>query len=60
MFFIVKTQWVAGFAAFLYPGFPMNLRSAIMPIHTFMGLLAFVLAVATAITGIAEKAIFAV
>jgi len=53
-------QWIFGFAAFLYPGFPMNLRGAIMPVHTFMGLLAFVLAIATCFTGLTEKAIFSV
>ncbi|XP_054265492.1 plasma membrane ascorbate-dependent reductase CYBRD1-like isoform X2 [Macrosteles quadrilineatus] len=57
---IYVLQWVFGFAAFLYPGFPQNLRGAIMPIHTFMGLLAFVLAIATAFTGLTEKALFSV
>jgi hypothetical protein len=51
---------VAGLVAFLYPGLPQNLRGAIMPVHTFLGLLAFVLAIATAFTGLTEKALFSV
>uniref|UniRef100_A0A1B6K2B1 Cytochrome b561 domain-containing protein n=1 Tax=Homalodisca liturata TaxID=320908 RepID=A0A1B6K2B1_9HEMI len=53
-------QWIFGLTAFLWPGYPLHLRTAILPVHTFMGLLAFVLAIATAFTGLTEKAIFSV
>lgn len=51
-------QWVAGLVTFLFPGLASHLRSNYMPIHVFFGLLIFILACATALLGITEKAIF--
>jgi len=51
-------QFVVGFVSFLIPGLRMNLRAAYLPIHVYFGLGIFLMAVATALTGIMEKAIF--
>nr|CAD7445536.1 unnamed protein product [Timema bartmani] len=55
---IFAAQWVFGFVAFLFPELNASIRSAMMPVHVFFGLLAFVLSVATALIGLTEKAIF--
>ncbi|KAM8710538.1 hypothetical protein ACLKA7_017197 [Drosophila subpalustris] len=51
-------QYVAGFMAFLVPGMRENYKIALMPLHVYFGLFGFVLAIASAIMGITEKAIF--
>lgn len=51
-------QWIVGFLAFLYPGFPNSLRASIMPFHVFLGLFAFVCSIAAALMGITEKTLF--
>lgn len=51
-------QYVVGFAAYLVPGAKESLRAAIMPLHVYFGLFGFVLAIASAVMGITEKAIF--
>ena len=51
-------QWVGGVVAFLKPGLPYDMRSRIMPLHVFFGLALYVIAIATAISGLTEKAIF--
>lgn len=53
-------QYVVGFAAFLVPGAKDSLRAAIMPLHIYFGLFGFVLAIASAVMGITEKAIFSI
>ncbi|XP_065359752.1 plasma membrane ascorbate-dependent reductase CYBRD1 isoform X2 [Calliphora vicina] len=53
-------QYVVGFAAYLVPGAKESLRAAIMPLHIYFGLFGFVLAIASALMGITEKAIFSV
>lgn len=53
-------QFIAGFTAYLFPGASPHGRKALMPYHRFNGLLIFVLAVATCLTGLNEKAIFSV
>nr|CAD7266488.1 unnamed protein product [Timema shepardi] len=55
---IFAAQWVFGFVAFLFPELNASTRSAMMPVHIFFGLFAFVLSVATALIGLTEKAIF--
>lgn len=55
---IFVLQWIIGFLAFLYPGFPNSLRATIMPVHVFLGLFAFVCAIAAALMGITEKTIY--
>uniref|UniRef100_A0A1A9V910 Cytochrome b561 domain-containing protein n=1 Tax=Glossina austeni TaxID=7395 RepID=A0A1A9V910_GLOAU len=53
-------QYVAGFAAFLAPGAKQSVRAALLPIHVYFGLFGFILAIAAALMGITEKAIFSV
>ena len=54
----IDPQWLCGLVAFLFPGLASHLRALYLPIHVFLGLLIFVLACATALLGITEKAIF--
>lgn len=56
-FFIM--QFTGGFGAYLFPGASYNLRTLMMPFHRFIGAATFVLASATCLTGLNEKAIFA-
>ncbi|XP_016982999.2 plasma membrane ascorbate-dependent reductase CYBRD1 isoform X1 [Drosophila rhopaloa] len=57
---VFSLQYVAGFVAFLAPGVRENYRIALMPLHIYFGLFGFVLAIASALMGLTEKAIFAV
>lgn len=52
-------QFSGGFAAYLFPGASYNVRTLMMPFHRFFGVATFVLAAATCLTGLNEKAIFA-
>ncbi|XP_010262598.1 PREDICTED: probable transmembrane ascorbate ferrireductase 2 [Nelumbo nucifera] len=56
--FLFGIQWAAGFATFWYPGGGRNSRAALLPWHVFFGVYIYALAVATATTGILEKATF--
>lgn len=56
---IYAYQLLAGFLSFLYPTVPSNLRAAFLPVHVSIGTVTFVLAVIAAMTGLQEKAIFA-
>ncbi|XP_030570876.1 cytochrome b reductase 1 isoform X1 [Drosophila novamexicana] len=51
-------QYVAGFMAFLVPGMRENYKIALMPLHIYFGLFGFTLAIASAVMGLTEKAIF--
>ncbi|KAI8774587.1 cytochrome b561, partial [Biomphalaria glabrata] len=51
-------QWSLGFISFLWPKLSMGIRTLYMPYHTFWGVVLLVLATATALMGITEKAIF--
>ncbi|XP_062152645.1 transmembrane ascorbate ferrireductase 2-like [Alnus glutinosa] len=51
-------QWAAGFATFWYPGGSRNSRVTLLPWHVFFGVYIYALAIATATTGILEKATF--
>lgn len=55
---IYFAQWALSLVVFLYPGVPLSIRATIMPWHVFLGLFAFILAIATAVSGLLEKAIF--
>ncbi|XP_075209877.1 transmembrane ascorbate-dependent reductase CYB561 isoform X2 [Lycorma delicatula] len=55
---IFFAQWIFGMITFLYPGLSPQLRTTILPLHVFFGLIAFVLAIATSISGLLEKAMF--
>ncbi|KAH7686150.1 Ascorbate ferrireductase (transmembrane) protein [Dioscorea alata] len=56
--FLFGVQWGAGFATFWYPGGSRNSRAFLLPWHVFLGIYIYILAVATAATGILEKATF--
>ncbi|XP_070587847.1 plasma membrane ascorbate-dependent reductase CYBRD1 isoform X2 [Erythrolamprus reginae] len=51
-------QLVLGIVVFLLPFAPTSLRTAVMPIHTYSGLLIFGTGIATALMGITEKLFF--
>lgn len=51
-------QWATGFATFWYPGGSRSSRAFLLPRHVFLGIYIYALAVATALTGILEKATF--
>ncbi|KAK3120780.1 hypothetical protein QOZ80_8BG0641700 [Eleusine coracana subsp. coracana] len=51
-------QWLAGFLAFFFPGAPPATRRAAVPWHALLGILVFVLAIATAQLGFLEKLTF--
>lgn len=53
------SQFTSGFVTFLYPGASYTMRSLLMPLHRYSGIATFVLAAATCLTGLNEKAIFA-
>ncbi|UXI22409.1 hypothetical protein NH340_JMT08352 [Sarcoptes scabiei] len=52
-------QFITGFTAFLFPTASFGLRKMLMPYHRYVGVCTFVLASATCLTGLNEKAIFA-
>ncbi|PIA39609.1 hypothetical protein AQUCO_02600216v1 [Aquilegia coerulea] len=56
--FLFGIQWAAGFATFWYPGGSRNSRAALLPWHVFIGVYIYAIAIATAATGILEKATF--
>ncbi|XP_076054628.1 transmembrane ascorbate-dependent reductase CYB561 isoform X4 [Oratosquilla oratoria] len=51
-------QWVMGLVTFLIPGLRSSLRAAYLPVHRFFGLAIFVTALAAALTGLTEKALW--
>ncbi|XP_072991168.1 transmembrane ascorbate ferrireductase 2-like isoform X2 [Typha latifolia] len=51
-------QWGTGFTTFWYPGGSRNGRVFLLPWHVFFGAYIYALAVATAVTGLLEKATF--
>ena len=55
---LATIQWTSGLVTFLWPGLASHLRSFLLPVHIFVGLTIFILACATALMGITEKAIF--
>lgn len=56
---IFSFQYVIGFITFLYPGLAKTLRQTMMPVHVAFGIGGFVLALISAMTGLMEKAIWA-
>ncbi|KAL6324488.1 hypothetical protein AAG906_013300 [Vitis piasezkii] len=56
--FLFGIQWATGFATFWYPGGSRNSRASLLPWHVFFAVYIYALAVATATTGILEKATF--
>ncbi|XP_035913910.1 cytochrome b reductase 1 [Anopheles stephensi] len=57
---LFSLQYVFGFAAYLFPGVREQLRATYMPVHVFFGVAGFVMAIAAALLGLLEKAIFSV
>lgn len=51
-------QWIGGFFSYLYPVISAQQRETFMPTHVFFGLAGYVTAVAAAVLGVCEKAIF--
>lgn len=51
-------QWALGFVTFWYPGGSRNSRASLLPWHVFLGVYIYVLSVATAVSGLLEKATF--
>lgn len=55
---LFSLQFVCGFVAFLFPGLVQIWRSRYLPLHVFFGLAIFVMAIATCLAGITEKALW--
>lgn len=55
---IFSLQYVFGFVAYLLPSAKESLKVALMPIHIYFGVFGFGLAIASALMGLTEKAIF--
>ncbi|XP_074040176.1 transmembrane ascorbate-dependent reductase CYB561 isoform X2 [Leptinotarsa decemlineata] len=55
---IFALQFLIGFLSFLYPGISINLRKALMPVHTSFGIGCFILAIVTTLTGVTEKVLW--
>ncbi|NXM65890.1 CYBR1 reductase, partial [Serilophus lunatus] len=51
-------QLFLGFAVFLLPFAPVQLRAVLMPVHVYLGLTIFATVIATALMGITEKLLF--
>lgn len=51
-------QWIVGLLTFLFPGLSVKIKTAYKPVHVFWGLAIFVMGLASALTGITEKALF--
>jgi len=55
---LITLQFVAGFVTFLAPGAKQSIRAALMPVHRYFGMMGLVLAIAAALMGLLEKAIW--
>jgi len=53
-------QWLGGCISFLKPGLSTERRTSYKPHHVFWGVLLYILAIATCLTGLTEKAFFSV
>lgn len=51
-------QYAVSMAVFYYPGFPYRMRALILPIHKWLGLVVYVMGIATINVGIQEKSTF--
>lgn len=51
-------QWVFGFCSFLLPNISFQWKVNLMPLHVFFGMTILCLALASALTGLTEKAFF--
>uniref|UniRef100_A0A2M4ADQ3 Putative cytochrome n=1 Tax=Anopheles triannulatus TaxID=58253 RepID=A0A2M4ADQ3_9DIPT len=55
---LFSLQYVFGFVSYLFPGVREQLRASYMPVHVFFGIAGFIMAIAAALLGLLEKAIF--
>lgn len=55
---VLSFQWLGGFFSFLYPLITPQQRENVMPFHVYFGISGYVLAIAAALMGLNEKAIF--
>uniref|UniRef100_UPI00398ED446 transmembrane ascorbate-dependent reductase CYB561 isoform X2 n=1 Tax=Pristiophorus japonicus TaxID=55135 RepID=UPI00398ED446 len=53
-------QWVMGLTFFLFPGTAYSLRALYRPLHEYLGLGLFILAIGTCLLGITEKLLFSI
>ncbi|XP_031623209.1 cytochrome b561 [Contarinia nasturtii] len=51
-------QWLGGFFSFLYPIITAQQRDSFMPTHIYFGLAGYIMAIAAALLGLCEKALF--
>jgi len=51
---IFSFQYIMGFFSYFFPGAEMSTRASLLPWHRFLGMAIFLLAVATAETGLAQ------
>jgi len=56
IFFVL--QWLGGFFSFLYPIISAQQRESFMPTHIYFGLAGYIMAIAAALLGLCEKAVF--
>ncbi|KAH7650737.1 Ascorbate ferrireductase (transmembrane) protein [Dioscorea alata] len=56
--FLFSAQWIAGFMSFWHHSEGRRTRTIVLPWHVFVGLYTYILAVATAETGLLEKLTF--
>ncbi|KAF8011322.1 hypothetical protein BT93_J1812 [Corymbia citriodora subsp. variegata] len=56
--FLFGIQWALGFVIYWYPGGSRTSRATLLPWHVFFGVYIYALAIATATTGLLEKATF--
>ncbi|XP_014768447.1 transmembrane ascorbate-dependent reductase CYB561 [Octopus bimaculoides] len=56
---LFSLQVVVAFVSFMWPGISYNLREQLMPFHTFFGKAILVMAAISCLTGMTEKAFFA-
>jgi len=52
-------QWATGFWTFWYPGGSRSGRASLLPWHVFFGIFIYALAIATSVSGLLEKSIYA-
>lgn len=52
---VFALQYLIGFFCFLFPKAGASVRSKVLPVHVFIGIFGFVLAIAACLLGIAQK-----
>ena len=52
-------QWLAGLVTFLFPGLTYGIKKSYLPVHIYFGILIFALSVASCLSGMTEKLLWA-